>query len=105
MKERDRSLERLMSWARTASNKPSFEISPELRLRVLASWRSMSAERGDLNEAVIRFLRWAVAYSVVVMALSILFNYDVFDSPEPVIRGEMPTVYFHSRVPNEIYVP
>lgn len=103
MKDQKQSFDKMVEWAREAHTSPEFELSSELRERVLKSWRRETASEG--GDSILYFLRWAVAYSVVIMAISILFNYDALESSEsPKIDGS-PQMVFQSRTPSEFYVP
>ncbi len=103
MKERNQALEKLMSWARQAQRERAFELSPQVRASVLAAWRRDSAN--ELNEAILRFLRWAVAYSVVIMAISIFFSQQQADNEGLASHDGSPHTAFHSRMSGEIYGP
>ena len=103
MKEQNQALEKVMSWAREAQGRRTFELSPNVRATVLAAWRRESV--GDWNESILSFLRWGVAYSLVIMAISILVSANMGENEEVASHDYSPHVVFHSRLTHEIYGP
>ena len=103
MKDQNQSFDKMVEWAREAHTTPEFELSTEFRERVLRSWRREAAAEG--GDSILHFLRWAVAYSIAIMAVSILFNYDALQSPDSAVMDGSPQTVFQSRIPSEFYVP
>ncbi len=103
MKEQEKALEKLMSWAREAQDSKTFDLSSTVRARVLAVWRQ--DRRKEWNDGILRFLKWAVAYSVVIMTLSILVSTNLKREDEGASHDSSPHVVFHSRMSHEIYGP
>jgi len=103
MKDQKQSFDKMVEWAREAHTSPEFELSSELRERVLKSWRRETASEG--GDSILYFLRWAVAYSIAIMAISVLFNYDVLQSAESDKIDGSPQTVFQSRTPSEFYLP
>jgi hypothetical protein len=103
MKDQKQSFDKMVEWARDAHSSPEFKLSSETRERVLRSWRREAASEG--GDSVLYFLRWAVAYSIAIMAISVLFNFDVLQSSETVKIDGSPQTVFQSRTPSEFYLP
>ncbi len=103
MKNQNQGLNRLFSWAREAQVNEEFELSPVIRGRVLSVWRQDLSR--DLNDGVLAFLKWAVAGSVGIMAISILLNHDYL-GPTPSLEADgSPQTVLHSFPAAELYVP
>ena len=103
MKKQDQALKRLFGWAREARANEEFELSPLVRRRVLSVWRQDVA--GDLNDSVLGFLRWAVAFLIVIMTISVLFNHDYLNARPSLLVDSSPQTIFHSLASFDIYVP
>jgi hypothetical protein len=49
MKDQKQSFDKMVEWAREAHTSPEFELSSELRERVLKSWRRETASEGGVH--------------------------------------------------------
>lgn len=104
MKKHDAALERVLAWAGEARGAQSrFDLPPDLRASTLRLWKRGAANNGE--DSLLRFLKWAVAGSVAVMVISILFNFHVFQAAETTAMDGSPQKVFQAQTSVTFYVP
>ena len=107
MKDRNQSLERLVGWAREARAlelSGKFELGAQRHKEALTAWR-LTDRSVEWNDAVRSLLRWAVAYSTIIMLVSVYYNYSILDAFGAAEIEDSPQKVFQSRVSAKLYVP
>ncbi len=104
MKKYDDALERVLAWAGEARGvRTHFDLPPDLRASTLRLWKRGAEDNRE--DSLLRFLKWAVAGSVAVMVISILFNFHVFQAAEAATMDGSPQKVFQAQTSVTFYVP
>lgn len=104
MRKHDAALERVLAWAGEARGVRSrFDLPPDLRASTLRLWKR--GAKNSREDCLLRFLKWAVAGSVAVMVISILFNFHAFQSAETAAMDGSPQKVFQAQTSVTFYVP
>lgn len=104
MKKHNAALERVLAWAGEArSVRNHFDLPPDLRASTLQLWKR--GVENNREDSLLRFLKWAVAGSVAVMVISILFNFHAFQASETATMDGSPQKVFQAQTSVTFYVP